>query len=103
MTGIRHAMPVDREVFEFQVWTLERLVPGSTWTGSGTGRHRMEVAAWSLALGGRCRTGRDKVRLDRDRLAPRVATERVPDARRGRALSRVARLDVDGMGRGETA
>lgn len=69
--GIRNAMPVDREVFEFYVRTLQRLAPGSTWTGAGIGQHQMTLARWSLELGGHCRTGmEDNVRLDRDTLAP---------------------------------
>ncbi|MDT7838570.1 3-keto-5-aminohexanoate cleavage protein [Aquabacterium sp. OR-4] len=69
--GIRNAMPVDREVFEFYVRTLKRLAPQATWTGAGIGRHQMTLARWSLELGGHCRTGmEDNVRLDRDTLAP---------------------------------
>jgi 3-keto-5-aminohexanoate cleavage enzyme len=69
--GIRNAMPVDREVFEFYVRTLDRIAPGSTWTGAGIGKDQMTVARWSLELGGHCRTGlEDNVRLDRDTLAP---------------------------------
>lgn len=69
--GIRNAMPVDREVFEFYVRTLQRLAPGSTWTGAGIGPHQMTLARWSLEFGGHCRTGmEDNVRLDRDTLAP---------------------------------
>ena len=69
--GIRNAMPVDREVFEFCVRTLQRLTSGSTWTGAGIGQHQMTLARWSLELGGHCRTGmEDNVRLDRDTLAP---------------------------------
>jgi 3-keto-5-aminohexanoate cleavage enzyme len=69
--GIRNAMPVDREVFEFYVRTLERVAPGATWTGAGIGREQMTLARWSLELGGHCRTGlEDNVRLDRDTLAP---------------------------------
>lgn len=69
--GIRNAMPVDREVFEFYVRTLQRLAPQATWTGAGIGRHQMTLARWSLELGGHCRTGmEDNVRLDRDTLAP---------------------------------
>jgi 3-keto-5-aminohexanoate cleavage enzyme len=69
--GIKNAMPVDREVFEFYVKTLKRLSPDATWTGAGIGRDQATLAEWSLELGGHCRTGlEDNVRLDRDTLAP---------------------------------
>lgn len=69
--GVKNAMPVDREVFEFYVRTLHRLAPDATWTGAGIGREQMTLAKWSLELGGHCRTGlEDNVRLDRDTLAP---------------------------------
>ncbi len=69
--GIKNAMPVDREVFEFYVKTLKRLAPDATWTGAGIGRHQLTLARWSLELGGHCRTGlEDNVRLDKDTLAP---------------------------------
>ena len=69
--GVKNAMPVDREVFEFYVKTLNRLAPEATWTGAGIGRDQLTLAKWSLELGGHCRTGlEDNVRLDRDTLAP---------------------------------
>jgi 3-keto-5-aminohexanoate cleavage enzyme len=69
--GIRNAMPVDREVFEFYVRTLQRVAPAATWTGAAIGKDQMTLARWSLELGGHCRTGmEDNVRLDRDTLAP---------------------------------
>jgi len=69
--GIKNAMPVDREVFEFYVKTLKRLAPDATWTGAGIGRDQLTLARWSLELGGHCRTGlEDNVRLDKDTLAP---------------------------------
>ena len=69
--GIRNAMPVDREVFEFYVRTLARLAPDATWTGAGIGRDQLTLVKWSLELGGHCRTGlEDNVRLDRNTLAP---------------------------------
>jgi len=69
--GIKNAMPVDRDVFEFYVRTLKRLAPDATWTGAGIGKDQFTVARWSLELGGHCRTGmEDNVRLDRDTLAP---------------------------------
>ena len=69
--GIKNAMPVDREVFDFYVKTLHRLSPAATWTGAGIGREQLTLVKWSLELGGHCRTGlEDNVRLDRDTLAP---------------------------------
>ena len=69
--GICNAMPVDREVLEFYVKTLQRVAPGSTWTGAGIGKDQMTLARWSLELGGHCRTGmEDNVRLDKNTLAP---------------------------------
>jgi uncharacterized protein (DUF849 family) len=69
--GVKNAMPVDREVFEFYVKTLRRLAPDATFTGAGIGRDQLTLARWSLELGGHCRTGlEDNVRLDRDHLAP---------------------------------
>ncbi|MGA7817729.1 3-keto-5-aminohexanoate cleavage protein [Caballeronia sp.] len=69
--GIKNAMPVDREVFEFYVHTLHRLAPDATWTGAGIGRDQLTLARWSLELGGHCRTGlEDNVRLDKHTLAP---------------------------------
>jgi 3-keto-5-aminohexanoate cleavage enzyme len=69
--GVKNAMPVDREVFEFYVKTLKRLAPDATWTGAGIGAHQLTLARWSLELGGHCRTGlEDNVRLDRETLVP---------------------------------
>ena len=68
--GVKNAMPVDREVFEFYVRTLHRLAPDATWTGAGIGKDQLTLARWSLELGGHCRTGlEDNVRIDRDTLA----------------------------------
>lgn len=69
--GVRNAMPVDRDVFEFYVRTVQRLDPDATWTGAGIGKDQLTLVRWSLELGGHCRTGlEDNVRLDRDKLAP---------------------------------
>ena len=69
--GVRNAMPVDRDSFEFFITTLKRLAPDATWTGAGIGRDQIVLNRWSLELGGHCRTGlEDNVRLDRDTLAP---------------------------------
>ena len=69
--GVKNAMPVDREVFDFYVRTLKRLDPQATWTGAGIGRDQVTLARWSLELGGHCRTGlEDNVRLDKETLAP---------------------------------
>ena len=88
--GIKNAMPVDREVFDFYVKTLQRLSPRATFTGAGIGRDALTVARWSMAAGGHVRTGmEDNVRLDKDTLAPsnaalvrQVATEMAAHGRR---------------------
>ncbi len=69
--GVKNAMPVDRETFEFCIRTLARLAPDATWTGAGIGKDQITLNRWSLELGGHCRTGlEDNVRLDRETLAP---------------------------------
>ena len=69
--GVKNAMPVDREVFDFYIRTLSRLAPDATWTGAGIGRDQDTVARWSLEQGGHVRTGlEDNVRLDKHTLAP---------------------------------
>jgi 3-keto-5-aminohexanoate cleavage enzyme len=69
--GVRHALPARRDILEFEVAKLRELRPGATFTAAGIGRHQMEVARWSLALGGHVRTGlEDNIRLDRSTLAP---------------------------------
>jgi uncharacterized protein (DUF849 family) len=68
--GVKNAMPVDREVFEFYVKMLKRLAPDATWTGAGIGKDQITLNRWSLELGGHCRTGlEDNVRWDRNTLA----------------------------------
>ena len=68
--GVKNAMPVDREVLEFYVKTLQRLAPDATWTGAGIGKDQLTLNRWSLELGGHCRTGlEDNVRLDKTTLA----------------------------------
>jgi 3-keto-5-aminohexanoate cleavage enzyme len=68
--GIKNCMPALRQVLEFEVAELQRLMPEATWTAAGIGRHQLEVNHWSLELGGHCRTGlEDNVRWDRDRVA----------------------------------
>jgi uncharacterized protein (DUF849 family) len=68
--GVKNAMPAVRQVLEFQVAELKRLMPDATWTAAGIGRHQLEVNRWSLELGGHCRTGlEDNIRWDKTRLA----------------------------------
>lgn len=68
--GIRNALPARREILEFEVTELKRLMPDATWTAAGIGRSQLEVNHWCLELGGHCRTGlEDNIRFDRERLA----------------------------------
>ncbi|WP_114965994.1 3-keto-5-aminohexanoate cleavage protein [Alkalilacustris brevis] len=69
--GVKNAMPVDREVFDFYVRTLNRLAPDAQWCGAGIGAHQVTLNEWSIAAGGHTRAGlEDNIRLDRNTLAP---------------------------------
>ena len=69
--GVKNAMPVNREVFDFYIRTMERLLPGSEWCAAGIARHQIEVNEWCIAAGGHARTGlEDNIRMDRETLAP---------------------------------
>jgi 3-oxoadipate:acetyl-CoA acetyltransferase len=69
--GVKNAMPVDRDVFDYYLRTMARLAPEAEWCAAGIGRHQLEVNEWAIAAGGHTRTGlEDNVRLDRDTLAP---------------------------------
>ena len=69
--GVKNAMPVDREVFDFYLHTMKRLLPDSEWCAAGIARHQIEVNEWCVAAGGHARTGlEDNIRINRDTLAP---------------------------------
>ncbi len=68
--GIPGALPADRQVLDFELAQLKRVLPGATWTAAGIGRHQLVVNEWSLELGGHCRTGlEDNLKFDKERLA----------------------------------
>jgi len=68
--GLKNALPARRELLEFLVKELEAVLPGSTWTAAGMGKHQLTVNRWSFELGGHARTGlEDNVRFDEHRLA----------------------------------
>ena len=69
--GVKNAMPVDRQVFDFYVETVRRLAPDAKWCGAGIGRNQIVLNEWCVSEGGHVRTGlEDNVRLDRETLAP---------------------------------
>ena len=69
--GVKNAMPVDREVFDFYIRTMKRLLPDSEWCAAGIARHQIEVNEWCVAAGGHARTGlEDNIRMNRETLAP---------------------------------
>ena len=69
--GVKNAMPVDREVFDFYLRTMQRLLPDSEWCAAGIARHQIEVNEWCVAADGHARTGlEDNIRMNRDTLAP---------------------------------
>ncbi|MEO9529662.1 3-keto-5-aminohexanoate cleavage protein [Roseibium sp.] len=69
--GVRNAMPVDKDVFDYYIKTVHRLAPGAEWCAAGIGQHQLTVNEWCIAAGGHTRTGlEDNIRLDRETLAP---------------------------------
>ncbi|MEM6310512.1 MAG: 3-keto-5-aminohexanoate cleavage protein [Pseudomonadota bacterium] len=69
--GVKNAMPVDKDTFDFYVKTVNRLSPDAEWCAAGIGAGQVILNEWCVAAGGHARTGlEDNVRLDRDTLAP---------------------------------
>lgn len=84
--GIKGAQPARREILEFELSELKKIMPDATWTAAGLGRHQLEVNHWALELGGHCRTGlEDNIRFDKTRLAESNAE----------LVARVAKLCAD--------
>ena len=68
--GLKNALPPRRDVLEFEVAQLGKLMPDATWTAAGIGRSQLEMNRWALEMGGHCRTGlEDNIRFDKSRLA----------------------------------
>lgn len=69
--GVKNAMPVDKDVFDYYIKTVERLAPNADWCGAGIGPNQIILNEWCVAAGGHTRTGlEDNVRIDKDTLAP---------------------------------
>ncbi len=81
--GVKNAMPVDREVFDFYISTVKRLFgEDAPWCAAGIGAQQLTLNEWAVSSGGHARTGlEDNVRLNRDTLAPSNAAlvQRVVD------------------------
>jgi len=68
---VKNAMPVDKEVFDFYIKTMQRLLPDSEWCAAGIAAGQIVVNEWCVAAGGHARTGlEDNVRLNKETLAP---------------------------------
>ena len=69
--GVKNAMPTDKDVFDYYIKTVNRLLPDAEWCGAGIGANQIEVNEWCVAAGGHARTGlEDNVRMDKHTLAP---------------------------------
>lgn len=80
--GVKNAMPVDKDTFDFYIQTMKRLLPDSEWCAAGIGPGQIMLNEWCVANGGHARTGlEDNVKLDRTTLAPSNAAlvQRVVD------------------------
>ena len=68
--GLKNALPAIKNILEFEVSELKRLLPDATWTAAGIGRSQLDINHWSLELDGHCRTGlEDNIKYDKTRLA----------------------------------
>ncbi|WP_227270705.1 BKACE family enzyme [Roseobacter weihaiensis] len=80
--GVKNAMPVDREVFDFYVHMMQSRAPLAAWCAAGIGAAQVTVNEWAIAAGGNTRAGlEDNIRLDKSTLAPSNAAliERAAD------------------------
>lgn len=69
--GVKNALPAHRDILEFELEKLNKLLPDATWVAAGIGKAQIEVNRWCLELGGHMRTGlEDNIRLDAGVLAP---------------------------------
>ena len=69
--GVKNAMPIDKDTFDYYIKTVKRLTPDAEWCAAGIGAGQIVLNEWCVAAGGHARTGlEDNVRLDRDTLAP---------------------------------
>lgn len=70
--GVKNAMPVDRDVFDYYIHTVKRLFGADApWCAAGIGPNQIVVNEWAVASGGHARTGlEDNVRVDKATLAP---------------------------------
>ena len=70
--GVKNAMPVDRDVFDYYIHTVRRLFgTDAPWCAAGIGKQQVTLNDWAISSGGHARTGlEDNIRLDRDTLSP---------------------------------
>lgn len=69
--GVKNAMPADKDVFDYYIKTVGRLMPDVEWCAAGIGAQQIAVNEWSIAAGGHVRTGlEDNIKIDRSTLAP---------------------------------
>ena len=69
--GVKNAMPIDRDVFDYYRATMKRLLPDSEWCAAGIGAGQITLNEWVVETGGHARCGlEDNIRLDKSTLAP---------------------------------
>ena len=52
--GVKNAMPADKDVFDYYVKTVERLLSDADWCGVGIGVQQIKLNKWCIAAGGLC-------------------------------------------------
>ncbi|MBL6778189.1 MAG: 3-keto-5-aminohexanoate cleavage protein, partial [Rhodobacteraceae bacterium] len=50
--GVKNAMPVDKDVFDYYIKTVDRLLPDADWCAAGIGKNQIVVNEWCVSQGG---------------------------------------------------
>ena len=50
--GVKNAMPTDKDVFDYYIKTVNRLLPDAEWCGAGIGANQIVVNEWCVAAEG---------------------------------------------------
>ena len=100
--GVKNAMPVDRDVFDYYVKTVKRLAPDAQWCAAGVGAGQVEVSEWAIAAAARenCREPHEYGISGRAGERRKSRSDRCPaEASPSESGHRLDRISLGGLGR----